>query len=331
MASLREPTQTTRSDVAFEIERVEWTSADRLEVVGRWFGVRGRRFIRPTLDVEVDGEPRRMLATLDHKPWAALEGESWVAAFRWHGEPVDLAGSELTVAPNLTVELFTSGQNRRERRRSARPSRADVLAGELAKMRDEAQRLTRELDGTRAVHAAEMEQKSVSHVAELERARTEQAAAEHDADRRVEALQAEVRAERSRAERLEAELREARDELEAARSASAAQRDALERERAAIGAEIRKATAEGVERLRGELDAAIHDLAAAKAERDAARRESVGARAERDAAIRDRDRAQQERNILLSRARGDARRRIAQLPSATADAERRTPPDDPGT
>ena len=59
------------ADLAFEVERFKWTSDDRLEVTGRWFGVRGRRFMRPTLHVRVDGRRRRLIAVLDHKPWAA--------------------------------------------------------------------------------------------------------------------------------------------------------------------------------------------------------------------------------------------------------------------
>lgn len=324
MATVRDPTQTSSPGAAFEVERVEWTSADRVEVAGRWFGVRGRRFIRPTLDVEVDGEPRRMLAVLDHKPWAAQDGESWVAAFTWVGEPVDLAGSELTVAPDLTVELLSPGTKGPEKRRYSRPSRADVLARELAAAREEVQRLAREVEGARAVHAAELERKAASHAAELERVRDELAVARQETERRV----AELGAERRRAEQLEAELRDARDEVAAAQAESAARRDELDRERSAIEAGIREATAEDVERLRAERDAAIDDAAGAHAARDAARRESVGARAERDAAIRDRDRAHQERNVLIARARSDAMRRSARPESPTsssAAAEGRRP------
>ena len=59
------------ADLAFEVERFTWPSDDRLEVTGRWFGVRGRRFMRPTLHLRVDGRRRRLIAVLDHKPWAA--------------------------------------------------------------------------------------------------------------------------------------------------------------------------------------------------------------------------------------------------------------------
>ena len=52
---------------------------------GRWFGVRGRRFVRPVLTIDVAGDRRRLVALLDHKPWHAADGEPWVAAFPWEG------------------------------------------------------------------------------------------------------------------------------------------------------------------------------------------------------------------------------------------------------
>ena len=73
------------TELAFELERFEWTAADRLEVSGRWFGVRGRRFVRPTLHLRVDGRRRRLIAVLDHKPWAADTEDLWTAAFTWRG------------------------------------------------------------------------------------------------------------------------------------------------------------------------------------------------------------------------------------------------------
>src|SRR5829696_1391166 len=95
---------------AFEVERFEWTAPDRLEVTGRWFGVRGRRFMRPTLDVHGAGDQRRLLAVLDHKPWAAEDGGRWIAAFPWEGGEVDLSGAELAVAPGISVPLDRPGQ-----------------------------------------------------------------------------------------------------------------------------------------------------------------------------------------------------------------------------
>ena len=43
--------------VAFELDRFELTDGQRCELEGRWFGVRGRRFMRPALTVVVDGGP----------------------------------------------------------------------------------------------------------------------------------------------------------------------------------------------------------------------------------------------------------------------------------
>src|SRR5829696_9120234 len=69
------------AELAFEIERFEWIGEDRLEVTGRWFGVRGLRFIRPTLHVRLGERRRRLIALLDEKPRPADADETWVAAF----------------------------------------------------------------------------------------------------------------------------------------------------------------------------------------------------------------------------------------------------------
>ena len=50
-------------DVSFELERFEWTADDRLEVVGRWNGVRGRRLLRPALTVDAGGRRQRVTGT----------------------------------------------------------------------------------------------------------------------------------------------------------------------------------------------------------------------------------------------------------------------------
>ena len=319
MPAARELTQRRATEVAFEVERVGWPSPDRLEVVGRWYGVRGRRFIRPTLTVEVGGEPRRMLAVLDHKPWAVEDGQAWTAAFEWRGEPVDLAGGELTVGSDIAVELAPPDGQHAARRRFARRPRADVLEGELEKVRREARRLGNELHALRAEHNREIKRTTEEHDAELERARVAQAAAEEDAERRDVAFRAELEAERRQAAQLEAAARKAREELAVARADAVARREDLERERAAIAAEASKAVADEVEALRLERDAARRESANARAERDAARRESANARAERDAAFRERDSARQARNAFLSRAKGEAAQPAAE-PNAPVPA-----------
>jgi hypothetical protein len=318
MTAVRDHNQTATAEVAFEVERAGWPSPDRLEVVGRWFGVRGRRFIRPTLYVEADGEPRRLLAVLDHKPWAVEDGEEWIAAFAWEGDPVDLTGSELTVGPGVAVELAPSAEREPAERRFARIPRADALGSELAGQREKAQKLSRDLHDARAEHSADMVRTAREHEEELDRVRSEKARAEEEAERRVADLRSELDAARDRAARLETALRKVRDELAVARADVTAQRAGLEHERATFAAEASDAAADEVEKLRVERDAARAESAEARAERDSARRESATARGERDAAIRDRDRARQERQVLISRVRSEGEKRRGVQPPAPA-------------
>src|SRR5215210_3607960 len=91
--------------IAFELERFRWSAPDRLEVAGRWFGVRGLRFVRPELILDVGGAPRRLMAVLEHKPWAAGEGEEWIAAFAWSGDQAEVGAAALSVGPTVRVDL----------------------------------------------------------------------------------------------------------------------------------------------------------------------------------------------------------------------------------
>jgi len=71
------PAEETAQDVSFELDAFTLVGSDRLELTGRWFGVRGRRFVRPMLTLSVGQESQRALADLEHKPWAAEDGEPW--------------------------------------------------------------------------------------------------------------------------------------------------------------------------------------------------------------------------------------------------------------
>jgi hypothetical protein len=72
-----------------------------VRVRGHWSGIRGLRFLRPTLIVG----GTQVLATLEHKPWAPSEGRAWIAAFPWDGDPADLERASLEVAPSVVVPL----------------------------------------------------------------------------------------------------------------------------------------------------------------------------------------------------------------------------------
>ena len=266
--------------VTFEVERFEWASDDRLEVVGRWFGLRGHRFLRPTLDVEVRGERRRMLAVLEHKPWAAEEGEEWVAAFAWpvsrrrstgraHGQPRPRGAAS---APGRgrgrdraagRVRRSPPGEASADRRAGGRAGRGDGGGprrdDELAQLRETHSEMTREL---------------------RERARTAQ----------------------EKAKQLETELEKVRERVTAAEEEVESERRAAEEERRkqldAMRAERDAATAD---RNRAEAEAE-----AARADRDDALRRATAAEAERDALVEARDRAREERNAWMSRARATA-------------------------
>ena len=80
MAQAVEPERGAGS-VSFEVERFEPRGGDQLVLSGRWFGLRGRRFVRPTLTLGSGDSRQRALADLEHKPWAAEDGELWEAAF----------------------------------------------------------------------------------------------------------------------------------------------------------------------------------------------------------------------------------------------------------
>ena len=93
------------AQVRFEVEQFEVVDGDRCEVRGRWFGVRGRRFLRPVLTFTTNGRSRRLHADLAGKPWAAEEGGPWRATFPGALGGTELVGVELSVAPDLTVAL----------------------------------------------------------------------------------------------------------------------------------------------------------------------------------------------------------------------------------
>ena len=116
------PVDTTAAGAAvLEIERFEFAKPDRIEIVGYWSGLRGRRFMRPTLVLKGEGGQKRLLALLEHKPWAAADGEPWTAAFAWHGEVVKFESAELNVGSGIDLVLpsprMRPGKPRRFRQR----------------------------------------------------------------------------------------------------------------------------------------------------------------------------------------------------------------------
>ena len=231
MAQALEPRSGASGTVSFELERLEQTAAGRLELTGRWFGVRGLRFVRPTLTFESDGHPYRLLADLEHKPWFAEDGSPWTAAFHWDADRGPLDELVLTVATDIAIPLprFDGGDSRPRRQRRAQ---ADAYA---ASLRRELQAIRQELADERRTSErlrSELEplrEEVESLRAELERARDEKVENDAALARRDAAL--------AKLTEVEAERDEARRALEEAAAESAelsrAQRQAqVERDRA---------------------------------------------------------------------------------------------------
>ena len=251
--------------VAFQLDRFEQTGEDRLEVAGRWFGVRGLRFVRPALTVQTQEGERSLLAVLEHKPWAAEEGEAWIAAFPWKGDSPDPGQAELAVAPSVVVPLAEDEKARRAPGRGGRRT--------LSERVEESEQRRRRLE---------------SEVAWLREER--------------EALLADKGTARQEAGRLEAELAEAQGgvgEMERERDEALRERDTAVRERDKA-ADERGAALKERDRARRDLAEMERERDQALAARDSAIAEFEGAVRERGEAVLERDRARSERDALVA-------------------------------
>jgi hypothetical protein len=279
-------------EVAFELERFRWSEPGRLEVVGRWSGLEGRRLGRPVLTVEVGGRRRRLTALPGGQLTASGE---WRATFACDDAPDQITGVVLEIGRRLVVDLPPPRARRRaaadpalERLHEERVRREELQAtlderdAELVSLREEAdaalaereneveslrgetERLTAELTEAReALTAAEAERERLT--GELERANADLAIRDQEvATAREEARTANIEAE----ERLTAEraaTTEVREKLATAR----------EEAESTITAE-----AQETERLRAELQAAREEterrVAAERAETARLREELAG-------------------------------------------------------
>jgi hypothetical protein len=268
----------------FELERFEWTAPGRIELAGRWSEVRARRFMRPTLTLEGDGEQYRLLALLEHKPWAPEDEQQWIAAFAWEGEPGELDSAHLAVATGVEVTLpppATIAKPAKARKKNPTFRAGDAPAAEPAPAAPADPRIERE-----RAHAAQlMRDRDLAIAAregreeELEQARQERDAARAELEPAAQARDDALRerdAAASDRDALKAELEAARAELDTLR----AERDTLRAERDA---------------MRGERDAMRTERDASKAARDAIAGERNAIASERDATARERDRAMTRR------------------------------------
>jgi hypothetical protein len=235
MAQALESTHAAADQIQFELDSVELT-ANRLTISGRWYGVRGRRFVRPTLTLRREGERVRLLADLDHKPWAAQDGAPWTAAFPCETGLTGADDIELAVAPDVAVQLRPADSAppqagaKRVRAEAPRPRAAhDAIEAKLREERARAESARTELQSALARRDAAVakldavigERDAVigerdEAAAAAERVRQELAAADRGRDT---ALRARDAALRDREQALRERERALRD------------RDAAERER----------------------------------------------------------------------------------------------------
>jgi hypothetical protein len=257
MAQALETAAAQTSELYFELDRFELGQAQRLELRGRWFGVRGRRFVRPTLTLLADEQPRRVLADLEHKPWAAEDGEDWVAAFPWDLDGEQIAALELSVAPDIVVELPQPGSG---------PARVDAFAHRNAKLPPEASVPEREF-----AHAVDQLERLRG---ELDEARSAQVQANAALARRDSAL-SRVQELTARLEQTEQERDRAvseRDRAVSERDRAVSERDRVVRARDQAIAKCERLIAEKAE-LHVSLEEALAAARHAEQERLAARRE----------------------------------------------------------
>ena len=224
-------TDSTATDPSFVVERFA-AAGDRLEVAGHWRGVRGRRFVRPVLWLH-DGESRRRLvAVLDHKPWAAGDGEPWFAAFKWDGGKLDAERAELEVGRELVVDLpLPGGEAPKPRPAKPRPpSELERVREQLLSATKERRELEAALSSAtaRAEELARVREERDRAREDAERARADGERLVNDEYRQRERAQAAAEQADARAREAEAAQRLAERQLGAAREAHAALEARLE-------------------------------------------------------------------------------------------------------
>lgn len=274
----------------FELERLGIDDG-KVRVAGWWYGVRGRRFIRPSLRAIGAGSRARALAELEHKPWSPEDEQPWLAEFVWEHPLHDVEAFELAVAPDLAVRIPLP----------ATPARADKGADAPARSGDEivepldarpadgmANRLGRVTSAHRSQADGDVSSPAPVRITRAEQQRARALAARDAAiAERARLIEAHDQA-MADCERLREELGEA-----LARSASAV----ANRDRAVT--ENRRVADERDRALRERDDALVLSVHA-RAERDALSDERRALLSEREGLIKTRDQARAERNGLLA-------------------------------
>jgi hypothetical protein len=289
IADALHPAEESAQEVSFELDEFTLVGADRLELSGRWFGVRGRRFVRPMLTLRLGETSERSLADLEHKPWAPEDGEEWRAAFPLDVDAAELEAVELAVSPDITLSLplpaGTGGKRRSPRRSRAKPR---PEAGDDA-LRAEAEGLRARLaDAEATLKRDRVENAELQQSLSVARDRIEELAG---AEARIEELTEERAGLKGELERYHEELEQVHAEheqlqselerLSEERARGREERSALISERDRMDPVLDRLRAER-DRLRVALERLQADREKLQAERDQLRATSDELRGERD-------------------------------------------------
>jgi hypothetical protein len=252
-------------EVAFELERFGWSEPGRLEVVGRWSGLEGRRLGRPVLTVEAGGQRRRLTAM----PGGQLTGSGeWRATFACDADPASIDGVVLEVGRRLVVDLPPP---KKRSRAKADPSlerlheerlRREQAEASLAERDAELVSLREEADAA----LAERETEAETLRGELTTAQEALATAEQERER----LAAELERVTADLGIRDQELTTAREEV---RRATVEAEERLAAERAAT-TEVREKLATAREEAESTMAAEAQETERLRAELDAAREET---------------------------------------------------------
>src|SRR3954447_19676912 len=106
--------------VSFELDSFAWAGPERLEVGGRWSGLRDHQLGNPELIVELKDHIVRLSPLSRAPPRVGTDGE-WSAAFFWpERRPMSLGPARLECASGIVAELPQASSTRlRFRHRSA--------------------------------------------------------------------------------------------------------------------------------------------------------------------------------------------------------------------
>jgi hypothetical protein len=252
-------------DVAFELARFGWSEPGRLEVVGRWSGLEGRRLGRPVLTVEAGGHRRRLTALRGGQ--RAGSGE-WRATFVCDDDPEAITGVVLELGRRLVVDLPPPKKRSRvkadqslERLHEER-LRRETAEATLAERDAELVSLREEADAALAEREAEAE----TLRGELTTGQEALAAAEQERERLAGELE-RVTADLGIRDQ---ELTTAREEL---RRANVEAEERLAAERAAT-TEVREKLATAREEAESTITAEAHETERLRAELESAREET---------------------------------------------------------